>query len=79
MRTTDGTTGAGTTAGLVVLPESDWTAREAAHHTRVDALTAGHRERAGGKHPVEDFLWTYYSQRPAQAHSRRLRRVSAPA
>ena len=66
MRTTDGTTGAGTTAGLVVLPESDWTAREAAHHTRVDALTAGHRERAGGKHPVEDFLWTYYSQRPAQ-------------
>ena len=62
MRTTEGTT----TADLAVLPEGDWTARETAHHARVDALTAGHRERAGRKHPVEDFLWTYYSLRPAQ-------------
>lgn len=34
----------------------------AAHEERADALTAGHRERrqAGRKHPVEDFLFTYY-------------------
>jgi hypothetical protein len=25
-----------------------------------------HRRRAGGRHPVEDFLFTYYSYRPAQ-------------
>ena len=62
MRTDEGTTA----TGLVVLAEADWTAREATHHARVDALSAGHRERAGRKHPVEDFLWTYYSLRPAQ-------------
>jgi hypothetical protein len=51
-----------------VLTEHDWRAREAAHHERVDALLAGHLERArrGEKHPVEDFLFTYYSHRPAQ-------------
>jgi hypothetical protein len=34
----------------------------------VDALLAGHleRRRRGVKHPVEDFLFTYYSYRPAQ-------------
>ncbi|WP_157975749.1 3-methyladenine DNA glycosylase [Brachybacterium sp. YJGR34] len=33
-----------------------------AHEQRADALTAGHRERRaqGIKHPVEDFLFTYY-------------------
>lgn len=33
-----------------------------AHEERADALTAGHRARraAGRKHPVEDFLFTYY-------------------
>lgn len=40
------------------------TARDArrAHEERADALTAGHRERRarGEKHPVEDFLFTYY-------------------
>lgn len=37
-------------------------AARAAHEGRADALTAGHRERrqAGRKHPVEDFLFTYY-------------------
>jgi hypothetical protein len=56
---------AGTAA---VLAPADWRAREAAHHARVDALVAGHLERArrGEKHPVEDFLFTYYSHRPAQ-------------
>lgn len=34
----------------------------ALHEERADALTAGHRERRarGEKHPVEDFLFTYY-------------------
>ncbi|MFC0673347.1 3-methyladenine DNA glycosylase [Brachybacterium hainanense] len=37
-------------------------AARAAHEARADALTAGHRARraAGRKHPVEDFLFTYY-------------------
>ncbi|MGP9680979.1 MULTISPECIES: 3-methyladenine DNA glycosylase [unclassified Brachybacterium] len=45
-------------------------AREArlAHERRADALTAAHRERkqAGQKHPVEDFLFTYYPFSPAK-------------
>jgi hypothetical protein len=51
-----------------VLPETEWRALEAAHQARVDAWTAGRlaRARRGEKHPVEDFLFTYYSQRPAQ-------------
>ncbi|MEQ6898355.1 3-methyladenine DNA glycosylase [Microbacterium sp. KR10-403] len=50
-----------------VLPGAEWRAREAAHRERADALTAGHRARAarGEKHPVEDFLFTYYSYKPA--------------
>nr|WP_274635627.1 3-methyladenine DNA glycosylase [Microbacterium bovistercoris] len=50
-----------------VLRGTEWRAREAAHRARADALTAGHRERAarGLKHPVEDFLFTYYSYKPA--------------
>ncbi|GAA0421511.1 3-methyladenine DNA glycosylase [Leifsonia naganoensis] len=49
-----------------LLDPADWRAREAAHAARADALTAGHRERAGRgeKHPVEDFLFTYYSYAP---------------
>jgi hypothetical protein len=51
-----------------VLPEADWLQREARYHERVDELLAGHRERAGrGRpHPVEDFLFSYYSFRPAR-------------
>jgi hypothetical protein len=46
-----------------VLDGSTWRAREAAHVSRVDSLTAGHTQRrqAGRAHPVEDFLFTYYS------------------
>ncbi|WP_313546163.1 3-methyladenine DNA glycosylase [Leifsonia aquatica] len=49
-----------------LLDPADWRAREAAHAARADALTAGHRERAGRgeKHPIEDFLFTYYSYAP---------------
>jgi len=45
-----------------------WTARKAAHERRADALAAPHleRRRRGIRHPVEDFLFTYYSHRPAQ-------------
>lgn len=54
-------------APSVGLAADEWRAREAAHHARADALTAGHRARAarGEKHPVEDFLFTYYSYKPA--------------
>jgi len=50
------------------LAESEWRSREKAHIERADALTAAHRERAarGEKHPVWDFLFTYYSYAPAQ-------------
>lgn len=46
----------------------DWIAREKAHQERADALTADHRDRASRseKHPVWDFLFTYYSYKPAQ-------------
>jgi hypothetical protein len=52
----------------VVLAPAAWREREAAHHARVDALLDGHlaRGRRAEKHPVEDFLFTYYSHRPAQ-------------
>jgi hypothetical protein len=51
-----------------VLEEAEWRAREHRHHQLVEKLTAGHAERARRreKHPVEDFLFTYYSHRPAQ-------------
>jgi len=51
-----------------VLPAARWRATEAAHRDRVTELTSGHRARAGRgvPHPVEDFLFSYYSLRPAQ-------------
>jgi len=51
-----------------VLSPEQWRARERAHAERVDAATAEHRARRadGAKHPVEDFLFTYYSYRPNQ-------------
>ncbi len=41
--------------------------QERAHAGRIDAATAGHRARrsTGQTHPVEDFLFTYYSHSPA--------------
>jgi hypothetical protein len=53
---------------MISLDRDTWTAREHAHQLRADALTADHRERAsrGEKHPVWDFLFTYYSHSPAQ-------------
>ncbi|MBO2453054.1 3-methyladenine DNA glycosylase [Actinomadura barringtoniae] len=53
---------------MEVLEAADWRAREEAHHRRVDAWAGPHLARRGrGKaHPVEDFLFTYYSFRPAR-------------
>lgn len=50
-----------------VLDRDEWTAAAAEHAARADALTADHRARASRaeKHPVEDFLFTYYSYKPA--------------
>ncbi|KAA0020059.1 3-methyladenine DNA glycosylase [Antrihabitans cavernicola] len=49
------------------LAEPDWTARRAAHRARVAPLVEPHAERksTGRTHPVIDFLFTYYSLRPA--------------
>jgi hypothetical protein len=56
------------TSAPVVLDEATWTARRAAHEARVDAWVQPHlaRREAGVAHPVEDFLFGYYSQRPAR-------------
>ncbi len=53
------------------LTREEWTSRARAHEAAVDDLTAGHRERRrrGERHPVEDFLFEYYSHRPS--HLRR--------
>jgi len=50
------------------LPELEWRARAAAHRRRVRRFTGPHRERKrrGDAHPVLDFLFTYYSHRPAR-------------
>ena len=50
------------------LPVEEWTALAQAHADRADALTTGHRTRRATciRHPVEDFLYEYYSARPAQ-------------
>ncbi|MEV4542387.1 3-methyladenine DNA glycosylase [Micromonospora echinaurantiaca] len=55
-------------APTAVLDAADWQARRRAHEERVDAWLTPHlaRRRRGEKHPVEDFLFTYYSHRPAQ-------------
>ncbi len=51
-----------------ILDPAEWTARAEDHRSRVDAFTAAHRARAhtGERHPVWDFLFTYYSLRPRQ-------------
>lgn len=52
----------------MTLSRAEWLARELSHQQRADALTAAHRARSqrGEKHPVWDFLFTYYSYKPAQ-------------
>ncbi|WP_258349213.1 3-methyladenine DNA glycosylase [Saccharopolyspora gregorii] len=50
-----------------VLGEQEWRDRANAHRERVERWTGPHRrrQRAGEKHPVMDFLFTYYSHRPS--------------
>lgn len=52
---------------VVVLSRDEWTQTADDHARAADALTAAHRERASRaeRHPVEDFLFTYYSYKPA--------------
>ncbi|WP_442922401.1 3-methyladenine DNA glycosylase [Microbacterium sp. Root166] len=54
-------------ASDAVLTAREWRELEADHEVRADALTLAHRERSsrGERHPVEDFLFTYYSYKPA--------------
>ena len=49
-----------------ILGSDTWRARADAHAERVDAWVQPHleRRRRGVKHPVRDFLFTYYSQSP---------------
>jgi len=53
---------------VVVLDEPAWRARAATHRARVGRWTDPHRarRRRGEAHPVLDFLFTYYSLRPAR-------------
>ena len=53
---------------MQILDEPTWRALAAAHSARVDDFVGPHltRRHDGVKHPVHDFLFTYYSQRPAQ-------------
>jgi hypothetical protein len=52
----------------VILSTSDWQARRSAHVARVRTWTDPLRERrsSGTRHPVLDFLFTYYSHRPSR-------------
>lgn len=55
-------------AERTLLDPALWIGLEAEHHAAVDALTRDHLIRTAEKrtHPVEDFLFTYYSLRPSQ-------------
>ncbi|BDZ65517.1 3-methyladenine DNA glycosylase [Agromyces mangrovi Wang et al. 2018] len=55
-----------TQAAPVRLEGADWRERERAHAERAGALTAARRARvaAGESHPIDDFLFTYYSYSP---------------
>ena len=52
---------------MQLLDRDTWQARAHAHAERVDVWIQPHlaRRLRGEKHPVHDFLFTYYSQRPA--------------
>lgn len=52
----------------LIFEPDQWKSLEQEHQAEVDALTANHRARSfeHRAHPVEDFLFTYYSLRPSQ-------------
>ncbi|MCX6397629.1 MAG: hypothetical protein NTV23_14170 [Propionibacteriales bacterium] len=51
----------------MILTRPEWLERARTHEQRVDVRVQPHLERRhqGIAHPVHDFLFTYYSQRPA--------------
>lgn len=53
---------------MITLPPDRWTSRRDAYRARVDEVIGPHldRQATGERHPVVDFLFTYYSLRPAQ-------------
>ena len=53
---------------LKLLAPDVWRPLEEAHHQRVSRYADPYlaRRSAGKKHPVEDFLFTYYTQKPGQ-------------
>ncbi|MDH2414136.1 3-methyladenine DNA glycosylase [Nocardioides sp. CER19] len=53
---------------MEVLSRDEWEARAASHRARLAPYVDPHlaRRETGTKHPVHDFLFGYYSQRPAQ-------------
>ncbi|MFD4458079.1 3-methyladenine DNA glycosylase [Nocardia sp. NPDC058480] len=53
---------------LRILPVTEWQAAARAHRDRLDRLVGPYLERraAGTAHPVVDFLFTYYGNKPAQ-------------
>ncbi|WP_320537396.1 3-methyladenine DNA glycosylase [Pseudarthrobacter sp. IC2-21] len=53
---------------LSLLAGDEWRTREEAHQQRVRRYADPYlaRRSAGRKHPVEDFLFTYYTQKPGQ-------------
>lgn len=53
---------------LTRLPEAEWLDSEQQHQERVTRFSAPYLDRRsrGVKHPVEDFLFTYYNQKPGQ-------------
>lgn len=56
------------TAVAELLPRAVWQQREADHLERCEALFGAdlRRRQRGEKHPIDDFLWQYYSFRPGQ-------------
>lgn len=50
------------------LSGAEWRGRRDAYQERANAALAGvlHRRRMGLRHPVEDFLFSYYTTRPAR-------------
>ncbi|WP_417217710.1 3-methyladenine DNA glycosylase [Arthrobacter sp.] len=55
-------------AALLHLPEDTWLPRATEHRTRVERFAAPFLERrsTGRRHPVEDFLFTYYTEKPGR-------------
>ncbi|HET8795448.1 MAG TPA: 3-methyladenine DNA glycosylase [Arthrobacter sp.] len=56
------------TASATVLSQDEWQQRERTHQERVRPFADPYLQRrsAGRKHPVEDFLFTYYNHKPGQ-------------